>query len=241
VLRLTGARRYLTRFTDRPLRRAAVVATSTSPGASRATSPARNQRRAHLHPARRSDPPCRSCSRIGQPRWNAKRRTWSSQRPGSVSGQTTSPGTTVHIKPPRIPNPRSFKRATLLTMTPLRASLPQPVRRSRRQRPSGRCMGWRRPSTATCNVADTYSTPCRVRLQRRPTSASSAAPATATAIRGSGWGPVDASTGERVRRRTTTTAWRSSIQNGKLPRPVGSWGTGNGQFRKNPIGVAGQP
>lgn len=51
---------------------------------------------------------------IGQPRWNARRATWTFPATRNRKQPDDLPGTSVRIKPPSIPNPRSFKRATLL-------------------------------------------------------------------------------------------------------------------------------
>jgi microcystin-dependent protein len=114
TLRLTGARRYLTRFTDAPLRQAAVVANvdfarrfatyfaSADPNAVLTYTPSGAQI------------PVSIVLTVEQPRWNARHATWTF--PATRIRKTTDnlPGTTVHITPPLIPNPRSFKHATLL-------------------------------------------------------------------------------------------------------------------------------
>jgi microcystin-dependent protein len=114
TLRLTGARRYLTRFTDAPLRQAAVVANvdfarrfasyfaDAEPNAVLTYTPAHTQI------------PVSVVVTVGQPRWDARRATWTFPATRIRKKTDTLPGTTVHIKPPVIPNPRSFKHGTLL-------------------------------------------------------------------------------------------------------------------------------
>jgi hypothetical protein len=51
---------------------------------------------------------------IGQPRWHAQRHTWTFPATRIRKQPDNLPGTTVHIKPPSIPNPRRFASATLL-------------------------------------------------------------------------------------------------------------------------------
>jgi hypothetical protein len=51
---------------------------------------------------------------IGAPRWNGKRSTWTFPATRIRKKPDNLPGTTVHIRPPLIPNPRGFTHATLL-------------------------------------------------------------------------------------------------------------------------------
>jgi uncharacterized protein YjbI with pentapeptide repeats len=114
TLRLIGARRYLTRFTDRPLREAFVVANvafarrfhgyfaSSEPNAVLTYTPPGAQI------------PVSIVLTIGQPRWNARHHTWTFPATRIRKKPDNLPGTTVHIKPPYIPNPRSFGPATLV-------------------------------------------------------------------------------------------------------------------------------
>lgn len=114
TLRLTGARRYLTRFTDAPLRQATVVANvdfarrfasyfaDAYPNAVLTYTPAHKQI------------PVSVVVTIGHPRWNGRRAAWTFPATRIRKQTDNLPGTTVHINPPVIPNPHSFKHATLL-------------------------------------------------------------------------------------------------------------------------------
>ena len=114
TLRLTGARDYLTRFSDEPLRQAFVVANvdfarrfktyfaSARPNAVLTYTPSGGQI------------PVSIVLTLGKPRWHAPHHTWTfpatriRKQPGNL------PGTTSHIKPQIIRTIRSFTRATLL-------------------------------------------------------------------------------------------------------------------------------
>lgn len=114
TLRLHGTRRYLTRFTDRPLRQAYVVY-------------ARDfERRWPLY-FNRSRPnavltytpsggrlPVSIVLELGRPDWNRARATWTFPASRLRKKPDNLPDTTVHITPPYIPNPRSFRGATLV-------------------------------------------------------------------------------------------------------------------------------
>jgi hypothetical protein len=114
TLRLVGTRDYLTRFTDRPLREAFVVANvdfarrftsyfgTSEPNAVLTYTPSG------------SKIPVSIVLTIGHPRWNAKSSTWTLSATRIRKQPDNLPGTTVHIKPPLIPNPRSFTQGTLL-------------------------------------------------------------------------------------------------------------------------------
>jgi hypothetical protein len=113
VLRLVGSRRYLTRFTDRPVRRAFVVANVDF---------ARRFKRyfAHAKPnavlsfSRRGHRiPRQIVLRIGQPRWHPKSATWTFPAVRIPRREDDLPDATVHIKPPMIANPRHFDHAGL--------------------------------------------------------------------------------------------------------------------------------
>jgi hypothetical protein len=51
---------------------------------------------------------------IAEPRWNAQQHTWTFSATRIRKQPDNLPGTTVHITPPFIPNPRRFTHATLL-------------------------------------------------------------------------------------------------------------------------------
>jgi Pentapeptide repeats (8 copies) len=114
TLRLTGARDYLTRFTDRPLRDASVVAdvdfarrfetyfAGSAPNAVLSYTP------------RGAQIPVSIVLTIRQPRWNGQHHTWTFPASRVRKQPDNLPDTTVHIKPPLIPNPGSFTQATLM-------------------------------------------------------------------------------------------------------------------------------
>jgi uncharacterized protein YjbI with pentapeptide repeats len=114
TLHLTAARDYLTRFTDRPLRQASVVANvdfarrfkryfaTAAPNAVLTYTP----NGAHI--------PVSIVFTIGQPRWSARRSTWTFPATRIRKQTDNLPGTSVDIKPPRVANPRHFGHATLL-------------------------------------------------------------------------------------------------------------------------------
>jgi hypothetical protein len=113
TLRMTDARDYLTRFTDHPLRQAFVVANGdfakrfkryfegSDPNAVLTYTPPG----AHI--------PVSIVLTLGQPRWDARHHTWTFPAARIRKQPDNLPGSTVHIRPPLIRNPRSFKQATL--------------------------------------------------------------------------------------------------------------------------------
>jgi hypothetical protein len=113
TLRLVGTRNYLTRFTDRPLREAFVVANvdfarrfKTYFGNSKP-----NAVLTYTQPGSRI--PVSIVLTIGQPSWDASSATWTFPATRIRKQPDNLPDTTVHITPPVIPNPHSFKQATL--------------------------------------------------------------------------------------------------------------------------------
>jgi microcystin-dependent protein len=114
TLRMTGARRYLTRFTDRPLRQAAVVANVDFARRFAGYFAAADPNAVLTYTPAHAPIPVSVVLTIGQPRWDARRATWTFPATRIRKQTDNLPGTTVHIKPPVIPNPRSFKQATLL-------------------------------------------------------------------------------------------------------------------------------
>jgi hypothetical protein len=113
TLRLVGTRNYLTRFTDRPLREAFVVANvdfarrfktyfgNSEPNAVLTYTPPGSQI------------PVSIVLTIGQPTWDASGATWTFPATRIRKQPDNLPDTTVDIKPPFIPNPASFKHGTL--------------------------------------------------------------------------------------------------------------------------------
>ncbi len=113
TLRLIGTRNYLTRFTDRPLGEAFVVDNvdfarrfkryfgNSKPNAVLTYTPTGQQI------------PVSIVLTIGQPSWDAGSATWTFPATRVRKQPDNLPDTTVHIKPPFIPNPASFKQGTL--------------------------------------------------------------------------------------------------------------------------------
>jgi hypothetical protein len=113
VLRLVGVRDYMTRFTDRPVRGAYVVANAdfvrrfkryfadVNPNAVLSFSEDGNRI------------PTEIVLEIGQPQWNRKTSTFTFPAVRIPHMEDVLPDTTVHIKPPLIGNPRHFDQASL--------------------------------------------------------------------------------------------------------------------------------
>ena len=113
VLRLVGVRNYLTRFTDRPVRRAFVVANvdfvrrfkryfaDAKPNVVLSFSQ-------HGHRI-----PTEIVLQIRHPRWDPKTSTLTFRAVRILKREDNLPDTTVHIKPPLIHNPRHFDQASL--------------------------------------------------------------------------------------------------------------------------------
>lgn len=125
TLRLIGTRRYLTRFTDRPLRQATVVANVDFARrfASYFADSAPNAVLTYTRPG--TQIPVSIVLTIAAPRWNATRSTWTFRATRIRKTSDTLPGST-RISPPRIPNPRTFTHATLL-IDGGSTSVPDPV------------------------------------------------------------------------------------------------------------------
>jgi hypothetical protein len=113
TLRLVGVRDYLTRFTDRPVRQAYVVANV-------------DFIRRFKHYFADSNPnavlsyslggraiPIAIVLQLGQPRWDPKTSSLTFPAKRIPHMEDNLPDTTVHIKPPFIPNPRHFDRTGL--------------------------------------------------------------------------------------------------------------------------------
>jgi uncharacterized protein YjbI with pentapeptide repeats len=118
TLRLTRARDYLTRFTDRPLRQAAVVANVDFARRFHGYFTGSNPNAVLTYTPHGAQIPVSIVLTIGQPRWNAQHFTWTFPATRIRKKPDHLPGTTIHIKPPLIPTPRSFNHATLLIDTP---------------------------------------------------------------------------------------------------------------------------
>ena len=118
TLRLSGARNYLTRFADRPLGEAFVVANVDFAKRFQGYFASSKPNAVLTYTPHGSRIPVSIELTIGQPRWNAERSTWTfpatriRKRPGNLLG------TTVHVKSPSVANPRSFTSATLLISEP---------------------------------------------------------------------------------------------------------------------------
>jgi hypothetical protein len=113
TLRLVGVRDYLTRFTDRPVRQAYVVANvdfirrfkhyfaDSNPNAVLSYSPGGKAI------------PIAIVLQLGQPRWDPKTSSLTFLAKRIPHMEDNLPDTTVHIKPTFIPNPRHFDKAGL--------------------------------------------------------------------------------------------------------------------------------
>ena len=114
TLRLTRTRDYLTRFTDRPLRQATVVA-NVDFARRFASYFADSPPNAVLtYTPRGARIPVSIVLTITAPHWSPKHSTWTFQATRIRKTSDTLPGSTNHIKPPPIPNPHTFTNATLL-------------------------------------------------------------------------------------------------------------------------------
>jgi hypothetical protein len=113
TLKLIGTRNYLTRFTDRPIREAFVVANvdfeRRFPGYFGTSPP--NAVLTYTPPGSRL--PVSIVLVVGRPHWDRATATWTMSAQRIRKKTDNLPDTTVHIKPPLIPNPRSFGHGTL--------------------------------------------------------------------------------------------------------------------------------
>lgn len=117
ALRLVGVRDYLTRFTDRPVRKAYVVANADFVRRFKNYF-ADSKPNAVLSYAMGGKPiPTAVVLELGQPRWDAKTATLTFPAKRIPHIEDNLPDTTVHIKPPFIPNPRHFDTAALFIDT----------------------------------------------------------------------------------------------------------------------------
>jgi hypothetical protein len=113
VLRLVGVRNYLTRFTDRPVRQAHVVANADFVRRFKAYFADANPNAVLSFRKDGNRIPTEIVLQIGQPRWNPKTATLTFPALRIPHMEDDLPGTTVHIKPPLIRNPRHFDQASL--------------------------------------------------------------------------------------------------------------------------------
>jgi hypothetical protein len=113
VLRLVGVRDYLTRFTDRPVRQAFVVANADFVRRFKAYFADANPNAvlSFMKPGNRI--PTEIVLQIGQPRWNSKASTLTFPAVRILKTEDDLPDASVHIKPPLIRNPRHFDQASL--------------------------------------------------------------------------------------------------------------------------------
>src|SRR6185436_16896967 len=113
VLRLVGVRNYLTRFTDRPVRRAFVVANLDFVRRFKRyfADAKRNVVLSFSQHGHRI--PTEIVLQIRHPRWNPKTSTLTFRAVRILKREDNLPDTTVHIKPPLIHNPRHFDQASL--------------------------------------------------------------------------------------------------------------------------------
>lgn len=114
MLRLTGARDYLTQFADRPLRQAFVVANVDFARRFKSYFAGSAPNAVLTYTPRGAQIPVSIVLTIRKPRWNAQHHTWTFPATRIRKQPDNLPGTTIHIKPPLIPNPRNFTQATLL-------------------------------------------------------------------------------------------------------------------------------
>jgi hypothetical protein len=113
VLRLVGVRNYLTRFTDRPVRQAFVVANADFVRRFKASFRDANPNAVLSFRKAGSTIPTEIVLHIGQPRWNPKTSTLAFPAVRILKREDNLPDTGVHIKPPLIPDPRHFDQASL--------------------------------------------------------------------------------------------------------------------------------
>jgi len=113
TLRLSGTRNYLTRFTDRPLRQAFVVANVDFARRFKSYFASAQPNAVLTYTQPGSQIPVSIVLTIGQPSWDAASSTWTVPATRIRKQPDNLPDATVHITPPVIPNPRTFKQGTL--------------------------------------------------------------------------------------------------------------------------------
>ena len=114
TLRLVGVRNYLTRFTDRHVRRAYVVANVDFVRRLKHYFADSNPNAVLSYTLGGKAIPIAIVLQVGPPRWNPKGSTLTFAREAGVPHiEDDLPDTTVHIKPRFIRNPRHFDEAGL--------------------------------------------------------------------------------------------------------------------------------
>ena len=113
TLRLVGVRDYLTRFTDRPVRKAYVVANVDFVRRFNSYFADSKPNAVLSYSLRGKAIPTAVVLELGQPRWDPKTASLTFPARRIPHMEDDLPDTTVHIKPPFIPNPRHFDKAGL--------------------------------------------------------------------------------------------------------------------------------
>ena len=113
MLRLVGVRNYLARFTDRPVRRAYVVANADFARRFKHYFADSNPNAVLSYSLGGKATPIAIVLQVGQPEWDPKTSTLTFAAKRIPHMEDDLPDTTVHIKPPFIPNPRHFGKAGL--------------------------------------------------------------------------------------------------------------------------------
>jgi hypothetical protein len=114
TLKLVGTRNHLTRFTDRPLRQAFVVANGDFAKRFKRYFNGDKPNAALSYTPAGSKIPVSIVVTIGQPRWSAEHATWTFPATRIRERPDNLPDATRRIKPSRVPNPRSFTQASLV-------------------------------------------------------------------------------------------------------------------------------
>jgi hypothetical protein len=113
TLRLVGVRDYLTRFTDRPVRQAYVVANVDFVRRFRHYFSDSKPNAVLTYTLGAKAIPVAIVLQLGQPRWDPTSSTVTFPATRIRKREDDLPDTTVHITPPFIPNPRNFDKASL--------------------------------------------------------------------------------------------------------------------------------
>jgi hypothetical protein len=113
TLRLVGVRDYLTRFTDRPVRKAYVVANVDFVRRFKHYFAASSPNAVLSYSVGGKAIPIAIVLQLGQPRWDPTTSVLSFPARRIPHMEDDLPDTTVHIKPPLISNPRHFDTASL--------------------------------------------------------------------------------------------------------------------------------
>jgi hypothetical protein len=113
TLRLVGVRDYLTRFTDRPFRKAYVVANVDFVRRFKSYFADSEPNAVLSYSLGGKAIPTAVVLELGQPRWDPKTSSMTFPARRIPHMEDELPDTTVHIKPPFIPNPRHFHTAGL--------------------------------------------------------------------------------------------------------------------------------